>query len=1047
MRVVQKRNWYLLLLLILSVSSTAQNLFFQVYSIRDGLAASKVYCIQQDVSGKVWLGTVNGVSLFDGYQFQNFTTDDGLAPDGVRTAYRDSSGAIWFGHFEGGISRFRNGKFEQIHLSGLQGQGHIYDFLELKKGEMWIASNGFGAIHISNAYDDADDLEYNQFMGAQGLGDRVFDLSKTLSGNLFFVTDVGLRKLIDDHTFEPYQPGGMSNMFQLTCMLEDRRGMQWFGTHNGGLYRYSPGNSDIEIFDVVDGLAHNFVFCLQEDHEGNIWAGTYGGGISVINPNGSIRTMSSSNGLPDDKIQSLATDHENNILIGTNDNGLLVFKSFQFEHFPLPDQVGARRFNALTRTTDGSLWIGTEKGLIKTDPSWQSLEWFAESHGLSDPNINAIAVDKSETLWVGTEFGGLFSFSPDRSAFQSHYYINQYITQYKITDLCVDADNNLWIGTLDGLLKFEIDQNSLERFSQRDGLPSNHVSAVAPGISGDVLVGLVGRGALQIQGEEITTLVPTGTPSAFMEDNTGAIWIGMEGEGIHILNPNQQNLHLTRNEGLISNAISSIDQDEWGMIWIGSAVGISKLNPEDLNIQHFEYSAGFSGVEIRKRASLNEGNQIWYGTANGVFRNRPALEKQGFAPGELLINKVMVENEPMGLSEIHDLKHNQNELEFSFLAVSLTDPQNVWYRTRLEGRDDNWTAWTKNRSVLYNGLPEGVYRLHVEVRNRWNETRELAAAVDFEIHPPWYRSTTFYVISIIFGVVSLVLFIKLRERTLKREKLILEEKVRLRTKEVVEKSEELEKKNNDILDSINYARRIQEAILIPHSVVASYGIEAFILYQPKDIVSGDFYWFNKIGDKVLFAAADCTGHGVPGAFMSVVGYSLLDKIAIELKETQPEVILQEMSFGVERFLRQKENDKMPKDGMDMALGVYDQRAKTLDFAGAFNPLYLVRNGELTEFKGDRFSVGSYDPDNEKQFEKYSTEICPGDCVYVFSDGFVDQFGGPDYKKFKSRQFKKLLITLAELPLHEQQSRLESALNDWMGDVDQLDDILVIGIRF
>lgn len=1037
----------ILLLLLLPVYATAQQYFFQEYSIRDGLAGSKVYSIAEDPSGKIWLGTINGVSLFDGYQFRNFSTEDGLAPDGVRTIYRDSSGTIWFGHYEGGISRYRNGKFEHLELPDLRGQGDIYRFLESRQGEIWIASNGLGAIHITNAYDDADDLTYAQYMGAEGLGDRVFDLTQTLSNDLFFVTDVGIRRLSGDSTFAHYQPGGMSNMFQLTCMLEDSRGMQWFGTHNGGLYRYSPGNSDIEIFDVVDGLAHNFVFCLQEDHLGNIWAGTYGGGISVIHPNGNIKTMNSANGLPDEKVQCLATDQENNMLIGTNDNGLLIFKTFQFEYFPLPDQFAAKRFNALAQTPDGKFWIGTETGLVQTDDSWSSPKLYASAHGLIDPNINAIAVDRSQTLWIGTEFGGLFSFTDRSSSFNSHFYINQYITQYKITDLCVDQENNLWIGTLDGLLRYNISQNELERFSQRDGLPSNHISTVSPGKSGGVFVGLVGRGAVRIEKEKVKPLISSGTPSTFFEDRSGAIWIGMEGEGIHLINHHGQNLHLTKNDGLLSDAVSTIDQDPSGIIWIGSALGISKLDPADFNVVHFGHSAGFAGVEIRKRASLSDGNQIWYGTANGIFRNRPALEKPAFAPGPLVINEVWVENEPARLDDTKDLNHNQNELTFSFLSVSLTDPQNVWYRTMLQGRDDHWSPWTKNRTAVYNGLPEGDYRFHVQVRNRWNKQKELNAPVEIVIHPPWYRSNSFYLISSLIAVVLLVLFIKLREQNLRREKRILAEKVRQRTKEVVEKSEELEKKNNDILDSINYARRIQEAILIPHSAIASFGIDAFILYQPKDIVSGDFYWFNKIGSKILFAAADCTGHGVPGAFMSVVGYSLLDKIAIELKETRPEIILQELSYGVERFLRQKENDKMPKDGMDMALGVFDEQQNTLEFAGAFNPLYLVRNGELTEFKGDRFSVGSYEPDNEKHFQKHSTTIIPGDSIYLFSDGFVDQFGGPDYKKFKSRQFKKLLTSIAHLPLNHQQQHLKSTLDDWMGDVEQLDDILVIGIRF
>ncbi len=1040
-------KWMIIAAVCFNSSCFAQNYFFQEFGIRDGLSASKVYAIEEDRSGKIWLGTVNGVSLFDGYGFRNFTTENGLAPDGVRTVFQDAAGTVWFGHYEGGISRYRDGKFENLELKNLRGKGDIYDFYETSPGDLWIASNGLGAIHLRNSDGPNQDWEYDQFMGSEGLGDRVFDLATTSDNNLYFVTDVGIKKLEGDSTFSFYKPGGMSNMFQLTCMLEDSRGMHWFGTHNGGLYKYAPGNSDIEIIDVLDGLAHNFVFCLQEDHRGNIWAGTYGGGVSVISPNGRILTLNSSNGLHDDKIQCLSSDRENNILIGTNDNGLLIFKSFQFEHFPLPDGINARRFNALSLRPDNSLWIGTEKGLIRTDLNWDYPHVYDQEHGLFDPNINAMAWDQSGRLWLGTEFGGLFSFSPINNSFESHFYINQYITQHKVTDLVADGNNKLWLGTLDGLLRIDPVQQTLQRYSQRDGLPSNHISAIYPAQSGDIYVGVIGRGAVRVNSDTILPILTQGTPSCFFEDSDGDIWIGMEGEGIYLLNQDGNKRHLTTREGLQSNAVATIDQDQDGNIWIGSNLGLSKLDKSEMSLLHYGFSAGFAGVDVKRRSSLNTGDKIWYGTSNGVFRNTPRLEKPVYPIGNLRITEMLVENEPANPNEKIDLKFDQNELAFSYLTVSLTDPANVWYRTYLEGRDDHWSEWAKARTIIYNGLPEGNYRFHVQARNRWNHEQEITTPAEFVINPPWYRSNTFYVVSVLASVIFLVMYVKLRERKLKKEKRVLAEKVRQRTREVVEKSIELEKKNNDILDSINYARRIQEAILIPQSEIESYGLDAFIFYQPKDIVSGDFYWFNKIGDKILFAAADCTGHGVPGAFMSVVGYSLLDKIAIELNETRPEVILQELSYGVEKFLRQKDNEKMPKDGMDMALAVYDQKSRTLDFSGAFNPLYLVRNGDVTEFKADRFSVGSYEPGNEKQFQRHTTSVEPGDCAYVFSDGFVDQFGGPDYKKFKSRQFKALLADIAILPLNKQNERLQQALNNWMGHVEQLDDIVIIGVRF
>lgn len=1017
------------------------------YGIREGLAASKVYCVAEDKSGHIWLGTVNGASRFDGHRFENFSTAHGLAPEGVKTIYQDSAGTLWFGHYEGGITRYTNGRFEQVVLSGLRGQGDIYEFFESRQGEMWIASNGHGAIFIPDAETNLLNPGYQQFMGAEGLGDRVFDLCLTADKSLYFVTDVGIKKLEDGGKFSFYRPGEMSNMFQLTCMFEDTRGMRWFGTHNGGLYKYAPGNSDIEIIDVMHGLAHNFVIALHEDHSGNIWVGTYGGGISVISPNQNITTFNSKNGLPDLKIQSLSSDRENNVLIGTNDNGLLLFNSFQFEHYPLPDSFGARRYNAIAISSDNHFYIGTEKGLVVTDSKWNILRLFDQDQGLFDPNVNAIAIDKDGTVWLGTEFGGLFSLDARREIFSSHYFINQYINQNKVTDLRFDHHNNLWIGTLDGLLKINANNGELTRYSQRNGLNGNHISAVYPLRSGDVLVGMVGRGAARISGDSAYSILESGTPGCFLEDAQKLIWVGMESHGVHLMENEEAKVHLTVDDGLLSNSVSTIDQDVNGNIWIGSVLGVSRFDKKSIEFVHYGYSAGFEGVEVKDRSSVVTGADIWYGTANGIYRNRVKLEKSPFELGQLAITAWFVNDEELAKIEFSDLAHDQNEWRFEYKTVSLSDPGNVWYRTLLEGYDQQWSDWTRDRSVKYAGLPEGKYKFHLQAKNRWGEARLVSTPMEMEIHPPWYRTNTFYALSSLAVLLILVLYIKLRERKLMHEKRVLAEKVRSRTREVVEKSEELEKKNNDILDSINYARRIQEAILIPQSEIESYGLDSFIFFQPKDIVSGDFYWFNKSGDKVMFAAVDCTGHGVPGAFMSVVGYSLLDKIAGELEEPHPEIILNELSLGVEKFLRQKENETIPKDGMDMALVVYDKVKRVLEFSGAFNPLYLIRAGVVVEYKADRFPVGSYQQDEQKEFTRHTIDIQAGDTIYVFSDGFVDQFGGPDYKKFKSRQFKLVLSEIAHLPVSAQSDFLERTLSDWKGTCEQLDDILVIGVQF
>ena len=285
-----------------------------------------------------------------------------------------------------------------------------------------------------------------------------------------------------------------------------------------------------------------------------------------------------------------------------------------------------------------------------------------------------------------------------------------------------------------------------------------------------------------------------------------------------------------------------------------------------------------------------------------------------------------------------------------------------------------------------------------------------------------------------------------RTKKLEREKRVLENKVAERTAEVVQKNNELDEKNKEITASIRYAKRIQDAILPPDDFVRTCLPKTFVLYKPKDIVSGDFYWVSDKKDKVLFAAVDCTGHGVPGAFMSIVGHNLLEQIVTEHELTQPAAILDELNKSVSDTLRQSKVDESVKDGMDITLCCFDRTTNEIHFAGAFNPLFLIRNKELTEIKGDKFPIGNLKIGEQKKFTNHTIQLQKGDTIYIFSDGYADQFGGPFGKKFKYKAFKQLLIDIQPLNMEEQQNALNKNIEEWKGNMEQVDDILIIGTR-
>jgi serine phosphatase RsbU (regulator of sigma subunit) len=292
-------------------------------------------------------------------------------------------------------------------------------------------------------------------------------------------------------------------------------------------------------------------------------------------------------------------------------------------------------------------------------------------------------------------------------------------------------------------------------------------------------------------------------------------------------------------------------------------------------------------------------------------------------------------------------------------------------------------------------------------------------------------------------VVIFLLFVFNRLRITRKQKGVIEQqKVEVeQQKEVVELAhDELEEKNQEIMDSIIYAKRIQSAILPPIKVVKEYLKESFILYKPKDVVAGDFYWLQHRNGKVLFAAADCTGHGVPGAMVSVVCNSGLNRSVREHGLTIPGEILDKTREIVVQEFKKSEEDV--KDGMDIALCSIE--GMKLQYAGAYNPLWIIRNGELIETKANKQPIGQFD--NPEPYTTHSFDLEKGDAIYIFSDGYVDQFGGERGKKFKSKAFRELLLSIQDKNMEEQKKSIDETFETWIGDLEQIDDVCVIGVR-
>jgi serine phosphatase RsbU (regulator of sigma subunit) len=426
------------------------------------------------------------------------------------------------------------------------------------------------------------------------------------------------------------------------------------------------------------------------------------------------------------------------------------------------------------------------------------------------------------------------------------------------------------------------------------------------------------------------------------------------------------------------------------------------------------------------------------------------------------------------------LSYSNNALHIKLGAPFFVKEKSVEFQYMIEGMDSKWSDWSTNPDLHFPYFPNGKYKLKIKARDVLGHESALCS-LPFTIKPPIWKTGWFIVTSIIIVFLLFGFFVKYRERQLQKEKQILEAKVVERTKtieeqkqvlevqrdelartneEIMQQKEEIEaqrdeieaqrdhisKQNLEMTQSIEYAKRIQTAVMPKMDYIESILPEHFILFKPRDIVSGDFYWMTKTDNKIVVAAADCTGHGVPGAFMSMLGISFLNEIVNVRNETQPDQILNHLRDSIKSTLSQTGKEGESKDGMDIALCTIDLITRKLEFAGAYNPLYLIRNGELIETKADKMPVGIHMAEKES-FTHNEISLEKNDCIYLFSDGYVSQFGGENGRTYKSVPFKKMLSIISDKPMSKQCEMLDQEFVEWQGYNNQVDDILVIGIRF
>ncbi|TAL61491.1 MAG: hypothetical protein EPN85_04665 [Bacteroidetes bacterium] len=1067
-------------------SVIGQTLNLNQFGIEEGLPQSSIYTMLQDKGGNIWVGTMSGVSKYNGLSFENFNKKDGLSENRVTSSCLDKDGNIWFGHWSGGISKYNAAKkqFSEITPGNIESKKTINCILQDKQGTVWFGTEGQGLIKMENARqnDSVGSGNFTQLTSKEGLaGDIVNALMEDKEGTIWIGTTNGIT-LVKGGKYSAANPGAVLSSYEgllpsnsIRSLLLDSKGNIWVGTSDKGVMRI---NSDKQkkVYNASNGLANEHIRVIFEDANGTVFLGTYGGGVSKYLPqleaNGYkgpiFQNISFKHGLSNDRVLSIIQDREKNIWIGTYLN-LNQYFDEQFEIYGNNEGLDNSLIWTVIQDKKGNFWVGTEGGLVQFIPDAfltdagnkdQTLKYkFIKLTGKEGEILNTSALyeDVKGNIWY-TDFGrGLSRINPDTKKIDSYTVEKSGLPVNEIYSIAGDKDGNIWIGTnKGGLLKFDIGTEKFEHFTKEKGIGSDQIYTIFHDSKDRMWFGTLSGALTMYDGSAFKTFTDKeGYPSKFTlcvtEDANGNIWFGTFDLGIYKYDGAAFKSYTTK-EGLSSNTPFLLACDDKNNLWIGTGLGIDRFNLKEETFKHYEKEDGFLGVEINPNAVCKDKDgALWFGSIIGLVKYNSKLEKNNEVESITNIKNPRLDFKEVDIPLDHTFAWYDNHFSFDFIGTSLTNPKRVKYKYMLAGLDSTWSPVTKSNSVTYPDIKPGKYTFKVLSCNNDGVWNKEPVTFYFVITPPFWQTTWFWAVSGITGLLIIILFVKWRERKLRKTNVILEQKVVERTEVISKQNVELEKKNEKITDSIDYAKRIQQAVFVSAQEMKAYPFESFLFFKPKDIVSGDFYWsYKKDNDNFFIAAADCTGHGVPGAFMSLIGYNMLNYSIKDLGLEKPSAVLGMLRNLIRDTLRgSAQDEKAMKDGMAMAFCHIDMKKMNINFSGSYNPLYHLRGGEITEYKADRIPIGHTGESEQEQgsFKDHAVEIKKGDVVYLFSDGYADQTGGPNKKKFFYGPLKELFQNIHKLGMDEQKKKLDTTISEWMNGREQLDDITVIGIRF
>ncbi len=1037
----------LLFVNVLTVFSQLER--FKNYDVAEGICHSFIYTINQDKNGFIWIGTGAGLCRFDGYEFNSFSDADSLGNDVANVSFKDSFGDLWFGYSNGLVLNWDGNAFKKYVLPGKNVSG-ITSISQTPWGEIFITTLNKGCFFIPSKGEPRS--------AGEDFNGKLISTAFFYEDHLFLGTSEGLEIIpIEEDSFVFNKAVSPEQLAYINIQTIEKTPWNSFvvGTEDSGVFLLKDSNGTYEVKPIAPNslLANQNVQDLLLTPDNNLWVCTYYGGLiklSEFQEDGSYKYISNykkGKGFNTNYFKSLFYDREENLWVGTYGAGisLLAEQSFSFLNF---DKYLADNNITAVATNDSMVWVGGENHVLQFNVNYpDAVKDYSLKDGLPKDKITTLGII-SESLYVGTESSGIYRKDPKRNKFKRIFDAGNSLGN-SINNLLVD-NKTLYAATKNGIyiLDFELDRQY--HYNTEAGLPHNDIEQLFIDSDNHLVFATRSNGIFEVdpRGNVLEYFTVGNYELSFnsiTQDLNHHVWVSTFGQGVFLLMPDTV-INFTANEGLKSNYCYSISGNDSNYVWIGHRLGLSRININDLTVKVFDVDYGISGDVNQNAVSTKQKDKIFFGTTDGLIIYDGSKAKDTIVPPKTNLLNLYISDELVDHNKDIVLPFDPYKLRIEFVGLSYSDPEAVKYQYKLEGYDPDWSDVTDQRYAVYSRVEDGVYEFKVRSFTQDGKYEEEPVGFSIRIKPPIWKRWWFITLMVLLGLAIIVSIIKYRERKQKEFQEYLEQKLDERTREVVEQKEEIEIKNRDITDSINYAQRIQTSILPPIKKLQLSFSGSFIFYQPRDIVSGDFYWFDKVSDdRFVIVCADSTGHGVPGAFMSMIGTTLIKDICISQKAQSPGEILTMLDEQLSNILNQNDNAQS-NDGMDIMVIEIDNNTMELRYASAMRPMILYKNGEQLYIKGSRSSIGGQYDKESKDFIDKTIQLNKGDLIYMFSDGYPDQFGGPLGKKFKMVRLKNLLKDIHKKPMEEQYEYVKSTFNLWREEYDQVDDVLFMGIK-